>query len=68
MDEENLSVNRCDCLNVSFAELKKLGSMAAARKAGAGVECGGCIPYLKLVFETGETAFDVDDPRVTGGS
>jgi len=68
MDEEGLCVNRCECLNVSFEELKKLGSMEAARKAGAGVECGGCIPFLKIVFETGETAFDIDDPRAAEDS
>jgi len=67
MDDEEMRVNRCDCLNKSFDDLKKLGSMQAARKAGAGVECGGCIPYLKLVFETGETSFDIDDPRVMEG-
>ncbi len=58
-------VNQCACLGRSFASLAALGSMEAARKAGAGVECGGCLPYLKLVFETGETAFAVDDPRLT---
>ncbi len=57
-------VNMCACLNRSFAELKKLGSLEAAREAGAGVECSGCLPYLKLVFETGETEFAIDDPRI----
>lgn len=57
-------VNMCACLNKTFAQLKELGSMEAAEKAGAGVECGGCLPYLKLVFETGETAFAIDDPRI----
>ncbi|HKJ83384.1 MAG TPA: hypothetical protein VJ961_05105 [Mariprofundaceae bacterium] len=57
-------VNMCACLNQSFAQLKALGSLKAAEAAGAGVECGGCLPYLKLVFETGETAFAVDDPRL----
>jgi len=28
------------------------------------VECSGCVPYLKLVFETGETEFAIDDPRI----
>jgi len=64
MSEEEMRVDRCECLNISFEELKKLGSLEAARKAGAGVECGGCIPYLRLTFETGETSFDVEDPRV----
>ncbi len=70
MDEMNTCadgeepVNMCACLNKSFAELKKLGSMQAAQKAGAGVECCGCLPYLKIVFETGETEFAIDDPRI----
>ena len=57
-------VNKCACLNRSFASLKGLGSLEATRKAGAGVECCGCIPYLKVVFETGETEFAIDDPRI----
>lgn len=57
-------VDKCECLNKSFAQLKSLGSLEAARAAGAGVECGGCLPYLNLVFETGEVAFAIDDPRL----
>jgi len=57
-------VNMCACLNKSFAELKKLGSLQAAQQAGAGVECCGCLPYLKIVFETGETEFAIEDPRI----
>ena len=60
----NKPVNKCACLNRSFASLRELGSLEAARKAGAGVECGGCIPYLKVVFKTGETEFAIDDPRI----
>jgi len=63
MDDEK-PVNMCACLNKSFVELKKLGSMEAAQAAGAGVECSGCVPYLKLVFETGETEFAIEDPRI----
>lgn len=58
-------VNKCACLNKSFAQLMALGSLEAAHKAGAGVECGGCIPYLKLAFDTGETEFAIDDPRIS---
>jgi len=57
-------VNMCACLNKSFAQLKELGSIEAARAAGAGVECCGCLPYLKIVFETGETEFAIEDPRI----
>jgi len=57
-------VNMCACLNKSFAQLKELGSLEAARAAGADVVCCGCLPYLKIVFETGETEFAIDDPRI----
>jgi len=63
MDDDK-PVNMCACLNKSFVELKKLGSMQAAREAGAGVECCGCLPYLEIVFATGETEFAIDDPRI----
>jgi len=63
MDDEK-PVNMCACLNRRFSDLKKLGSLEAAHAAGAGVECSGCVPYLKLVFETGETEFAIDDPRI----
>jgi len=57
-------VNMCVCLNKSFVQLKELGSLEAAKAVGAGVECYGCLPYLKIVFETGETEFAIEDPRV----
>ncbi len=63
---DDKSVDMCACLNMSFAQLKELGSLEAAKAAGAGAECCGCLPYLRIVFETGETEFSVDDPRVDG--
>ncbi|MDT8377183.1 MAG: hypothetical protein RQ867_10675 [Mariprofundaceae bacterium] len=67
LSEEAALVNRCECINKSFEQLKVYGSYEEARKqAGAGVECGGCVPYLKLAFATGETAFAIDDPRLKG--
>jgi len=63
-DETGIRVDRCDCLGRRFAELLELGSLEAARSAGAGRECEGCLPYLRLAFETGETEFAVDDPRI----
>ena len=62
--QDEKPVNMCACLNKSFASLKELGSLEAAQAAGAGVECSGCLPYLKLMFETGETEFAIDDPRI----
>ncbi len=70
MQDEALSadealVNRCECINKTFEQLKVHGSFEEAqKKSGAGVECGGCVPYLKLAFATGEMAFAIDDPRL----
>ncbi|HXH73159.1 MAG TPA: hypothetical protein VNI58_10130 [Mariprofundaceae bacterium] len=58
-------VDRCECVNKTFAQLKEFGSLEAAQAAtGCGLECEGCMPYLKLMFASGETAFDLDDPRL----
>lgn len=64
---DDTPVNMCACLNRSFERLLELGSLEAAMAEGAGVECSGCLPYLKLAFETGETAFAIDDPRIGEG-
>ncbi len=65
MDESTeMRVDRCDCLGRRFAELLRLGSLEAALAEGVGGECEGCLPYLRLAFETGETEFAVDDPRI----
>ncbi len=62
---EGKPVDRCDCINKSFEQLKAFGSFdAAIRNTGATMECGGCAAYLKLVFETGETEFAIADPRI----
>ncbi len=60
-----MQVDRCACLNKRFSQLLETGSLAAAQAMGAGLECGGCLPYLKLAFATGETVFAVDDPRLS---
>jgi hypothetical protein len=59
-------VNRCECMHKTFAELKELGSLEAAMKAGAGMECEGCMPWLKLSFASGENELALDDPRLKG--
>ena len=64
MDEE-LLVDRCACINIRFSDLKQHGSFEAAQQASAcGLECEGCVPYLRLMFSSGETIFDIDDPRL----
>ncbi|MFQ5345539.1 MAG: hypothetical protein ACE5DZ_06225 [Mariprofundus sp.] len=63
MDEEK--VNRCECVGKTFAQLKTFGNFETAQTAcRCGEECGGCIPYIKLMFACGETEFDIDDPRL----
>ncbi len=57
-------VNRCECMRKTFAELKELGSLEAAMAAGAGTECEGCTPWLKLSFASGENELALDDPRL----
>lgn len=58
-------VNRCECTSKTFVQLKEYGSLEdAVRATRAGLECGGCVPYMKLMFATGETAFAIDDPRL----
>jgi len=62
-DEEK--VNRCECINRTFAQLKEYGGLEEAQAAtDCGLECEGCLPYLKLMFASGETEFDLEDPRL----
>jgi hypothetical protein len=65
--DEEAPVNRCECINKTFEQLLQHGSFEEAqRKTGAGVECEGCIPYLKLAFATGEKEFPIEDSRLKG--
>ena len=67
MNDDDKPVDRCDCTGRSFAQLLAFGDLEAAMaETGAGRECSGCLPYLKLAFATGETAFAIDDPRLPG--
>jgi hypothetical protein len=63
MSDEN--VNRCDCINMTFAHLmEKYATLEAAQEAtGCGLECEGCLPYLKLAYATGQYEINIDDPR-----
>lgn len=46
-------------------QLKELGTLEVAQaETGCGLECEGCVPYLRLMFACGETAFAIDDPRL----
>ncbi|GAV19588.1 hypothetical protein MMIC_P0536 [Mariprofundus micogutta] len=59
-------VNRCECINKTFEQLKEFPDFETAQaKTGCGLECEGCVPYLKLMFASGETAFDIEDERLS---
>ncbi len=59
-------VNRCECVNKTFEQLKAYDNFEDAQSATqCGTECEGCIPYIKLMFASGESAFDIEDPRLT---
>jgi hypothetical protein len=57
-------VNRCECMNKTFSQLKELGSLEDAMEFGAGTECEGCVPWLKLSFASGENELALEDPRL----
>ena len=57
-------VNRCECIGKTFAALKTMGSLESIRASGAGLECKGCLPYIKLMLATGETELELEDPRL----
>ncbi|MDX8402685.1 MAG: hypothetical protein R8K47_08645 [Mariprofundaceae bacterium] len=61
---ETEMVDRCVCLGRTFAEMMREGSLEEAMAEGAGRECEGCLPWLKLAFATGETRLAIDDPRL----
>lgn len=59
------TVSYCECKGTPFAQLKQYGNFYAAMGAtGCGAECGNCVPFIKLMFATGETEFKSNDPRL----
>ncbi len=59
----SIRIDRCVCVNRTFASL---WSLAQAQKltleelsacTGAGAQCSSCLPYLKRMYETGQTVF-----------
>lgn len=60
-----MSVTRCVCHDVTFAELKELSGVvgadldALAARTGCGTGCGTCIPYIQLMLRTGRTELPV---------
>lgn len=61
-----MAVDRCTCKNVPFAQLKELADQRSetslldlANETGCGTGCGLCIPYIRLMLETGQTNLPV---------
>lgn len=61
-------VRQCLCYPHTFAELKRLAEENGWQEVeeiteavGCGSGCGLCRPYLALMLETGETAFEIRD-------
>ncbi|KAA3632776.1 MAG: (2Fe-2S)-binding protein [Calditrichaeota bacterium] len=61
-----MPVTRCVCFNKKFSELKKIAKAnncssleELQEKVTFGENCKRCHPYVKKMFETGETVFEV---------
>ncbi len=61
----NLLVNRCICHNKTFTEIKEFAKQEGMTDVSelqsadfCSNSCRMCEPYLDLMFETGETAFE----------
>lgn len=55
-------VKMCVCFDITFQSLWDSGVRTAAEateRFGCGTKCGTCLPYLRLMEETGETEFEV---------
>jgi bacterioferritin-associated ferredoxin len=55
-------VTRCVCHDISFREIAGANPNSLeeiASQYGAGTGCQSCIPYLRRMLVTGETAFAV---------
>lgn len=58
-------VDSCVCTGVSFEEIKQAaggreaGLLDAHRTTGCAGKCGLCLPYIKLMLNTGETSLPV---------
>lgn len=68
-----MPVDRCVCFDITFAELRdaaqrdSLDFEQLRQRFGCGRGCSLCVPYVKLMLETGRTSFQVDEaPRPPG--
>ena len=70
-----MRVDRCVCFNVSFERVREVALvcngdlMQVHRATGCGARCGLCIPYIRVVIQTGQVSLPVmtaDDFRRMG--
>lgn len=59
-----IEIDRCQCFQVTFAELKEIAAEQRARSVAElqefvdfGVRCRLCHPYVRRMLRTGETVF-----------
>ena len=63
-----MSVNRCICHHLMFTDLKQIAERdrlsfdELIRRTRCCTGCGLCEPYVRLMMETGKTAFEVLEP------
>lgn len=60
-------MDRCICWGVTFERVRAWIEAGQdldeiSRRFGCGRGCGMCVPYLRLVHETGRTAFEALPP------
>lgn len=61
-----MAIDRCFCHKVPFTQLKQLIDNGVgddidelSRQTRCGTSCGICLPYIKLVIQTGQTSLPV---------
>ena len=65
-----MPVDRCVCLNVTFAQLKDDAKVNCRTfddlrsRYGCGSACSLCVPYIKAMLITGQTSFPADLPTI----
>jgi len=61
---ESGCVDRCACVDITFDTIKQAAAgseddaiLAAHKATGCGGDCGLCLPYIRLMLQTGRTKF-----------
>lgn len=68
------TIDRCVCVDISFAELKRLarrrrcGLAGLSKETGCCTCCGCCEGYVLRMLQTGRTRFQPDEPSLPRAS